>query len=224
VFTAPFTVTATAVDALSGLAACTSATYGGPAANGASVTGSCSDRAGNRVMWSYSFDYDPPQLLTLSSGSTRLTAGSPIIQAAVLEGCEVSASGKLLANGRTTDIVALATPGRDACSAGLSVVSGSISEDRLSGTGKLELLASGPLRVTTQAISGFVLGSCTYEYSKFEGTFSGGQTSGIPASGTGNLVEQTILGTCPQARSAHLTLTLADPTTGVPLTGLVVSG
>jgi hypothetical protein len=56
-FTHPITVTATAQDDLSGFSSCTSAQYSGPDGTRASVTGTCYDKAGNQVGWSYSFNY-----------------------------------------------------------------------------------------------------------------------------------------------------------------------
>src|SRR5262249_15181415 len=57
-------------DATSGIDSCTSASYGGPDAAAASVTGTCTDKAGNSASGSFSLQYDstPP---TLSSAFSR---------------------------------------------------------------------------------------------------------------------------------------------------------
>jgi hypothetical protein len=204
VFAAPFTVKATAVDALSGLQGCTSASYSGPRASGASVSGTCTDRAGNQVGWSYSFDYAPPQLLTLSSQGTRLAAGAAVAQTAVVDGCGFRARGKLLANGKETDPISITKPEAATCA------SGAITEDRLAGSGKAEFLAGTPIRIT--AVTAF--GACTYHYSKFEGTIAAGQTTNIGATGVGSLAEQPLGGTCPLTRTVQLVVTISDPNTG----------
>jgi hypothetical protein len=58
----PFGVTFTGRDAASGIASCTSASYGGPDAAQASVEGRCTDQAGHSASASVSFKYDatPP--------------------------------------------------------------------------------------------------------------------------------------------------------------------
>ena len=107
VFTAPFTVTAAAVDTLSGLHECTSVSYSGPAVTGDALTGSCTDNAGNKVGWSYSFDYIvlPPQTIAFTSN-----APSP---GTVGESYAVSATGGGSGNPVT---FAIATSSADVCS------------------------------------------------------------------------------------------------------------
>ena len=106
VFTAPFTVTAGAVDRLSGLHECTSVTYSGPAVTGDDLTGDCVDNAGNKVGWSYSFDYVvlPPQTIAFTSN-----APSP---GTVGESYSVSATGGGSGNPVT---LAVATSSANVC-------------------------------------------------------------------------------------------------------------
>jgi hypothetical protein len=61
-FNHPITVSFTGQDATSGVASCTSATYGGPDGAGLTVSGSCTDVAGNVSSASFSLNYDasPP--------------------------------------------------------------------------------------------------------------------------------------------------------------------
>src|SRR5262249_1832941 len=51
-------------DSLSGVASCTSATYGGPDNGSASVAGTCTDNAGNSATTTFGFKYDgtPPNV------------------------------------------------------------------------------------------------------------------------------------------------------------------
>lgn len=61
----PLSVSFSGSDATSGIASCTNASYGGPDSSSASVSGSCSDAAGNTsAPQSYSFKYDasPPSV------------------------------------------------------------------------------------------------------------------------------------------------------------------
>jgi hypothetical protein len=65
----PVTVTFQASDDVSGVAACTQATYGGPDNLSAAVAGSCSDRAGNVAAASFGLKYDntPPTILAVNT-------------------------------------------------------------------------------------------------------------------------------------------------------------
>jgi hypothetical protein len=58
----PVAITFSGSDATSGVASCTSADYGGPDADGAGVSGSCSDKAGNSASAPFTLRYDgtPP--------------------------------------------------------------------------------------------------------------------------------------------------------------------
>jgi hypothetical protein len=74
-YTHPVTVAFTGTDALSGIASCTTTTYSGPDAAGATVTGTCTDRAGlTSVPLAFSFDYDatPPSLALQAEPASRL--------------------------------------------------------------------------------------------------------------------------------------------------------
>jgi hypothetical protein len=64
----PLTIAFTGTDATSGLAGCTSTPYGGPDNGNASVSGTCTDRAGNVGQATYGFSYDstPPTLGNVS--------------------------------------------------------------------------------------------------------------------------------------------------------------
>ncbi len=64
-------------DATSGVESCSSGKYGGPDAQGASVSGSCTDKAGNSAGASYSLRYDssPPKVkdVTVVPGNEKAT-------------------------------------------------------------------------------------------------------------------------------------------------------
>jgi hypothetical protein len=57
-YTKPVTLTFAGGDATSGIASCSSATYGGPDSPSASVTGSCADNAGNTASGTAALRYD----------------------------------------------------------------------------------------------------------------------------------------------------------------------
>jgi hypothetical protein len=57
-YTAPVAITFNGTDTLSGIASCTSPTYGGPDGASVSVAGSCTDNAGNTASGSFSLNYD----------------------------------------------------------------------------------------------------------------------------------------------------------------------
>jgi hypothetical protein len=65
----PLTVTFHAIDATSGVAACTQATYRGPDDSSVALPGSCSDKAGNAVGGSFGFKYDntAPTILAVNT-------------------------------------------------------------------------------------------------------------------------------------------------------------
>jgi hypothetical protein len=69
-------VTFSGTDAMSGIAACSSGSYGGPDNGNASVSGSCTDNAGNAATTSLSlaFDATPPTVSTLrwKAGNRRI--------------------------------------------------------------------------------------------------------------------------------------------------------
>jgi hypothetical protein len=69
-YRSPVAVSFGGSDSTSGVDSCTSATYGGPDSSGATVTGSCTDKAGNSAGGSFSLQYDatPP---TLQAGLAR---------------------------------------------------------------------------------------------------------------------------------------------------------
>jgi len=65
----PFAVRWSGSDALSGIASCATATYGGPANGATALTGSCTDQAGNTsgsVGYSFKYDATPPAFHGLS--------------------------------------------------------------------------------------------------------------------------------------------------------------
>ena len=75
----PFAVRWSGSDALSGIASCTTATYGGPTNGATALTGSCTDQAGNTsgsVGYSFKYDSAPPAFDGLS-----LTALDKIVTA-----------------------------------------------------------------------------------------------------------------------------------------------
>jgi hypothetical protein len=57
-FNHPVTFSFAATDALSGPGLCSTASYGGPDAAGATVTGTCTDKAGNTGTGTFQFNYD----------------------------------------------------------------------------------------------------------------------------------------------------------------------
>jgi hypothetical protein len=63
-YRSPVAVSFGGSDATSGIDSCSSASYGGPDSSGASVTGTCTDKAGNSAGGSFSLQYDstPPSL------------------------------------------------------------------------------------------------------------------------------------------------------------------
>jgi hypothetical protein len=67
-YNSPLTVTFSGTDAISGVEACSQATYAGPDNPNAAVTGTCRDRAGNVTPASFPLKYDatPPALGALS--------------------------------------------------------------------------------------------------------------------------------------------------------------
>ncbi|MBV9280686.1 MAG: hypothetical protein JOZ41_11430 [Chloroflexi bacterium] len=87
-----------ATDATSGLASCTSPTYSGPDSAAASLTVTCTDRAGNSASATYSFRYDAtrPSIAAqlspaqpASTGWYNLTTGAPTVSFA----CSDATSG-----------------------------------------------------------------------------------------------------------------------------------
>jgi hypothetical protein len=73
----PVAANVTGTDAGSGIDGCTGATYGGPAADDASLAGSCKDKAGNSAAGSVTFKYDgtPPKVcdVTAAAGNGSVT-------------------------------------------------------------------------------------------------------------------------------------------------------
>jgi len=73
----PVAVNVTAADDGSGVDGCTGGTYDGPADDGASLTGTCRDRAGNSASGSVGFKYDatPPRVseVTAAPGNATVT-------------------------------------------------------------------------------------------------------------------------------------------------------
>jgi hypothetical protein len=57
-YTKPVAVTFSGTDATAGIASCTSATYGGPDSAAATVSGSCTDKAGNVASATFTLKYD----------------------------------------------------------------------------------------------------------------------------------------------------------------------
>ncbi|MFL5944547.1 MAG: hypothetical protein ACJ74C_03780 [Gaiellaceae bacterium] len=72
----PVTVAFTATDATSGVLGCGTVRYAGPDTAGASVAGTCTDRAGNGAGGSVAFKYDatPPTLFALTAKTANRTA------------------------------------------------------------------------------------------------------------------------------------------------------
>jgi hypothetical protein len=69
-YTAPVAITWSATDATSGIAACTSLTYGGPDASAAAPQGTCRDRAGNAaapVALTFAYDATAPPLTNVAA-------------------------------------------------------------------------------------------------------------------------------------------------------------
>jgi len=73
----PLNVGFSGSDGTSGIASCTSTPYGGPDNGNASVSGSCTDNAGNSAGAAFAFKYDatPPQL-----GGLSFTPGNKLLQ------------------------------------------------------------------------------------------------------------------------------------------------
>jgi hypothetical protein len=83
-YTAPVDLRFTGTDAVSGLDSCSTIAYGGPEGPGVSVTGTCSDRAGNTASRTVGINYDatPPALdgVSATGGNRSATLrwlGSP---------------------------------------------------------------------------------------------------------------------------------------------------
>jgi hypothetical protein len=68
-YTAPLTVSFTGMDAISGIASCSSVRYGGPDNASAAVAGTCTDVAGNVASATHTFKYDatPPTLTAVQA-------------------------------------------------------------------------------------------------------------------------------------------------------------
>jgi hypothetical protein len=106
-------VTWSGSDATSGIAGCTSAAYQGPDAAPASLSGSCTDVAGNSSSTSFAFQYDatPPQLSSLSVQSTdganivHWKSSSPNDVAAISRVARGSRSERSLFSGTAADFV-----------------------------------------------------------------------------------------------------------------------
>jgi hypothetical protein len=106
-------VTWSGSDATSGIAGCTSAAYQGPDAAPASVSGSCTDVAGNSSSTSFAFQYDatPPQLSAVSVQSAdganivHWKSSSPNDVAAISRVARGSRSERSLFSGTAADFV-----------------------------------------------------------------------------------------------------------------------
>jgi hypothetical protein len=106
-------VTWSGSDATSGIAGCTSAAYQGPDAAPASVSGSCTDVAGNSSSTSFAFQYDatPPQLSAVSVQSTdganivHWKSSTPNDVAAISRVARGSRSERSLFSGTAADFV-----------------------------------------------------------------------------------------------------------------------
>jgi hypothetical protein len=88
-------------DATSGIASCTSTTYAGPDQGGATLSGGCTDMAGNSASTSFAFRYDatPPQLASVSVQSKD---GANIVQWKSSSPAD-SAAITRVARGKTTE-------------------------------------------------------------------------------------------------------------------------
>jgi hypothetical protein len=106
-------VTWSGSDATSGIAGCTSAAYQGPDAAPASLSGGCTDVAGNSSSTSFAFQYDatPPQLSAVSVQSTdganivHWKSSSPNDVAAISRVARGSRSERSLFSGTAGDFV-----------------------------------------------------------------------------------------------------------------------
>jgi hypothetical protein len=106
-------VTWSGSDATSGIAGCTSAAYQGPDAAPASLSGGCTDVAGNSSSTSFAFQYDatPPQLSAVSVQSTdganivHWKSSSPNDVAAISRVARGSRSERSLFSGTAADFV-----------------------------------------------------------------------------------------------------------------------
>jgi hypothetical protein len=93
-YTAPVGLTWSGSDATSGIASCTTTTYGGPDAMSAVPAGTCVDRAGNvsaPVPFSMAFDVTPPALWDVTAtvgadrrATVRFTPGADALQVTVV--------------------------------------------------------------------------------------------------------------------------------------------
>jgi hypothetical protein len=86
-------------DATSGIAGCSSTTYSGPDQGGGTITGGCTDLAGNSSSTTFAFRYDatPPQL---SSVSVQSTDGANIVHWKSSSPEDVAAISRLARRGR----------------------------------------------------------------------------------------------------------------------------
>ncbi len=106
-------VTWSGSDATSGIAGCTSAAYQGPDAAPASLSGGCTDVAGNSSPTSFAFQYDatPPQLSSVSVQSTdganivHWKSSSPNDVAAISRVARGSRSERSLFSGTAADFI-----------------------------------------------------------------------------------------------------------------------
>jgi hypothetical protein len=76
-FTGPLAITFSGIDAMSGIAQCTTASYSGPDSPSAGVTGTCRDSAGNMsapLTLSLAYDATPPALSDLSATAGDTTS------------------------------------------------------------------------------------------------------------------------------------------------------
>jgi hypothetical protein len=96
-YTGPLSVSFSGTDAMSGIASCSSARYGGPDNPAASVAGSCTDVAGNVTAAALSFKYDATAP-TLSAVTKRL--GNRSVQLAWRPSSEIRLVEILRAPGR----------------------------------------------------------------------------------------------------------------------------
>jgi hypothetical protein len=93
-YTAPVGLTWSGSDATSGIASCTTTTYGGPDAMSAAPAGTCVDRAGNvsaPAPFSMAFDVTPPALWDVTAtvgadrrATVRFTPGADALQVTVV--------------------------------------------------------------------------------------------------------------------------------------------
>ena len=95
-YTAPVGLTWSGSDATSGIASCTTTTYGGPDAMSAAPAGTCVDRAGNvsaPAPFSMAFDVTPPALWDVTAtvgadrrATVRFTPGADALEVTVVRG------------------------------------------------------------------------------------------------------------------------------------------